>query len=143
MNELGSRIAKGWVAVALGLIMGFYGLYRAIAASKLSGLWWVSAGMLVCLLVTLNVAYGALKERDQALEPLAAVRHWPIGSANASERYEFFSRNSSACLFRMTALRLSSVPYGARLSGFSGGLRADGWSLFRAGRARGSGRLAV
>lgn len=67
-KELATSVGLGWFALAISLGVGVYGAVGLISSSKESGWMWIAIGLFVMLIVSLRVAYQALKARDDASE---------------------------------------------------------------------------
>lgn len=67
LKELGMSVGAGWFAVVISLGLGSYGAVSLIVHSKASGWMWIAICVFGLLLVSLYVAYQALKSRDDAI----------------------------------------------------------------------------
>lgn len=67
LKELAVSVGQGWFVVVVGVGLGVYGLVELIAHSKTTGWVWITVGLVSLLLVALNVAYQALRQRDAVL----------------------------------------------------------------------------
>ncbi|MGH7484031.1 MAG: hypothetical protein ACREMY_00325 [bacterium] len=68
--ELVKLVGKGVYVVLVGMCLGIYGAIELLAHSKTSGWLWVIGGIATLMIVTLGVAYQALRARDETLESL-------------------------------------------------------------------------
>jgi hypothetical protein len=64
-GELLSQIARAWVGLVLGLLLGVLGLIQAVQGARTSAYFLVIAALASLILVLTYVAYRALGERDQ------------------------------------------------------------------------------
>lgn len=67
VKELAMSVGKGWFAVAIGVLLAIYGAVELIVHAETSGWIWISIALAVMVMIALNLAYQALKERDNAL----------------------------------------------------------------------------
>ena len=67
VKELAMLVGKGWFAVVIGVLLGVYGAVELVVRAKASGWVWIAIALAVMTIISLNVAYQALKERNVAL----------------------------------------------------------------------------
>lgn len=68
VKELAMSVGKGWFAVVIGALLGIYGAVELIVRAETSGWVWIALALAVMVVIALNVAYQALKERNVALD---------------------------------------------------------------------------